>query len=122
MAAWFDRNRHLYPDDWPEIAKAVKDKAGWRCEACNNPHGPSPYVLTVHHLNHDPSDCDDDNLVALCQRDHLRCQGMRPRPETREEAIERLRARYEAEQSQLTFSGFTAPAAGPGRANVRRNR
>lgn len=29
-------------------------------------------VLTVAHLNHDPTDCRADNLEALCQRCHLR--------------------------------------------------
>lgn len=28
-------------------------------------------VLTVAHLNHDPSDCRPDNLAAMCQRHHL---------------------------------------------------
>lgn len=27
--------------------------------------------LTVAHLDQDPRNCDDDNLVALCQRCHL---------------------------------------------------
>lgn len=36
---------------------------GWR---------PVRVVLTVAHLNHDPSDCRDENLQALCQRCHLR--------------------------------------------------
>ena len=97
--AWFDRNKHRYPPDWKEIAKRVKDEAGWRCEACDNPHGPSPYILTVDHLNHDPEN-RAAVLMALCQRCHLRRQGMRPRPETREEAIRRLRERYEREQAQ----------------------
>lgn len=29
-------------------------------------------VLTVAHLNHDPRDCRDENLAALCQRCHNR--------------------------------------------------
>lgn len=29
-------------------------------------------VLTVAHLNHEPEDCRDENLRALCQRCHLR--------------------------------------------------
>lgn len=35
--------------------------------------GPKPIVivLTIAHLNHDPTDCSDDNLRALCQRHHL---------------------------------------------------
>jgi hypothetical protein len=28
-------------------------------------------VLTVAHLDHDPTNCDESNLVALCQRCHL---------------------------------------------------
>lgn len=28
-------------------------------------------VLTVAHLNHEPSDCSDENLKALCQKCHL---------------------------------------------------
>jgi hypothetical protein len=32
---------------------------------------PVRVVLTVSHTNHDPSDCRDDNLRALCQRCHL---------------------------------------------------
>jgi hypothetical protein len=28
-------------------------------------------VLTTAHLNHDPSDCRDENLAAWCQRCHL---------------------------------------------------
>jgi hypothetical protein len=28
-------------------------------------------VLTVAHLDHMPEHCDDDNLMAMCQRCHL---------------------------------------------------
>lgn len=103
MAAWFDKNKHRYPPDWKERATAVKEAAGWKCEACENPHGPPPYVLTVDHIHHDPEN-EDAVLVALCQRCHLRRQGMRPRPMTKEEAIRRLRLRYEAEQAQGTLA------------------
>jgi excisionase family DNA binding protein len=64
-----------YPPDWDEIARRVKDAAGWRCEHCKAPHNPeSGHVLTVHHLDGDPANCDPKNLVALCQRCHLRWQ------------------------------------------------
>lgn len=33
---------------------------------------PVQVVLTTAHLNHDPSDCRDENLLALCQLHHLR--------------------------------------------------
>jgi len=64
-----------YPGEWEEIAKAVKDAAGWRCEHCGHEHDvESGYVLTVHHLDMDPANCGSRNLVALCQRCHLRWQ------------------------------------------------
>ena len=65
-----------YPDDWPAIAKATKDEAGWRCARCNhNHHAPSGHVLTVHHLDGDKSNCRWWNLAPLCQRCHLSIQG-----------------------------------------------
>lgn len=35
--------------------------------------GPKPIVivLTVAHLNHDPTDCSPENLALMCQRHHL---------------------------------------------------
>ena len=98
---WFSRNRHRYPADWDDIAQAVKSAAGWCCEACGNPHGPPPYVLTVDHVvDHDPANVTPENLAALCQRCHLRRQGMKPAPQTKADALRRLRRRYEGEQTQ----------------------
>jgi 5-methylcytosine-specific restriction endonuclease McrA len=45
-------------------------------------------VLTSAHLNHDPSDCRDENLKALCQRCHLRYDAA----SKRERRVERERA------------------------------
>jgi len=84
----------LYPKDWHEITSMIKARAGWRCECegecglhrttpgprrCIERHGhPATWargwvVLTVHHLNHDPTDNRPENLKAMCQRCHLRC-------------------------------------------------
>ena len=80
-----------YPADWPEIAKGIKDAAGWRCERCGHPHETptnrqpcddrcmhppdgKQRVLTVHHLDMNPANCADWNLVALCQCCHLSIQ------------------------------------------------
>ncbi|MEB3884081.1 hypothetical protein [Lyngbya sp. CCY1209] len=30
-------NRKLYPRDWDDIARRVKDRVGWRCEECDRP-------------------------------------------------------------------------------------
>jgi 5-methylcytosine-specific restriction endonuclease McrA len=92
-------NRALYPADWPAISARIRERAGHRCERCGvknysrgyrdlngafvdvgedpvaiNPVGARliRIILTVAHLNHDPSDCRDENLEALCQQCHNR--------------------------------------------------
>ena len=86
-------NRGRYPADWPEISRAIKERAGWRCECagecgrpylhldvddrCRNRHGEPAYgtgsrvVLTTAHLDHTPENCDPANLRAMCQGCHL---------------------------------------------------
>ena len=64
-----------YPPDWEAIAERVKDEAGWCCEHCGHSHEVcTGYMLGVHHLDRDPSNCAPENLVALCQRCHLHIQ------------------------------------------------
>jgi hypothetical protein len=64
-----------YPPEWTEIAKSVKDEAGWRCVRCGHPHEPKAgYTLTVHHLTGDKGNCAWWNLAPLCQRCHLTIQ------------------------------------------------
>lgn len=76
MAASAIAPRGEYPADWPAIAAAVKDAAGWRCVRCDAAHAREGWrILTVHHLNGDKSDCRWWNLLALCQRCHLSIQG-----------------------------------------------
>jgi 5-methylcytosine-specific restriction endonuclease McrA len=100
LSGWYARNRHRYPFDWDRIAKRIKDAAEWRCEACEAEHGKPPHVLTVDHLDHRPENCEPENLIALCQRCHLRRQGMTPLPRSRDEAIRRLRMRAHADRAQ----------------------
>ena len=80
-----------YPSNWPEIAKAIKDKADWHCENCYHPHDtPNGYMLTVHHLDGNKANSRYENLVALCQRCHLRIQ-----------------ARYHPRQQVMSFARST---------------
>lgn len=90
-------NRARYPADWPAIAYAVKERAGWRCEGspaypdCRAAHGePHPVtgskvVLTAAHLDQQPENVEDDNLRSWCQRCHntydapFRAEGLRQR-------------------------------------------
>lgn len=65
-----------YPQNWKEIARQVKDAAGWKCIRCGHDHDPaSGHTLTVHHFNGDKGNCAWWNLLPLCQRCHLSIQG-----------------------------------------------
>jgi hypothetical protein len=82
-------DRERYPADWPAISARIRhERAGDRCECtgqCGKPHAArceavngqaSPYtgslvVLTTMHLDHNPENCDEANLLAGCQRCHL---------------------------------------------------
>lgn len=70
--------KKLYPANWKQLSSIVKIKAGNKCEVCDAPNGqPHPVtgskvVLTVHHLDFDPTHNEEHNLIALCQRCHIR--------------------------------------------------
>lgn len=91
-------NHNLYPPNWNAISEQIRFvRAGNACEWCNAPNRTAigrqktnkatwvvwsdalndewykvEVVLTVAHLDHTPMNCDDENLVALCQLCHLR--------------------------------------------------
>lgn len=72
-----DRSR--YPANWKQIALAVKEAAGWKCQACGKPcRKPGEKLdthrrtLTVHHIDHRPENSDAENLIALCAPCHLK--------------------------------------------------
>ena len=83
-------NRDRYPADWKEISIRIRSKrAKNRCECrghcglhkgrrcVEENHQPAKFakgtiVLTVAHLDHTPENCEEDNLLAMCQRCHLR--------------------------------------------------
>jgi 5-methylcytosine-specific restriction endonuclease McrA len=70
-------NKKLYPANWKAISKRIREQAGNRCAFCgavnHEPHPTtgSKVILTVAHLDHNPANCADDNLRALCQKCHL---------------------------------------------------
>jgi len=86
-----------YHENWKWISRQTIADAGDRCELCYAPNraiirrdktdvhpwrvverqkddyeGDVKVVLTVHHINHDKSDNSKQNLIALCQKCHLR--------------------------------------------------
>lgn len=95
-------NKSRYPKNWKEIRLSILERADNKCEFCGAPNhqwrmktdeGKEFYeddpmqletwvcvdgmkatkiVLTIAHLDHQPENCDPENLRALCQRCHLR--------------------------------------------------
>lgn len=71
--------RERYPANWEQIARDVKDAAGWKCQKCGKqcrrpgePFDTHKQTLTVAHLNHTPEDVRPENLMAMCAPCHLR--------------------------------------------------
>lgn len=68
--------RGEYSADWPEIGDRVRAEAGGKCIRCGHVHdSPAGYALTVHHFDGNKSNNAWWNLMALCQRCHLKVQG-----------------------------------------------
>lgn len=66
-----------YPPDWTIISNRCKARADYTCQSCLQDQYEHPeLVLTSHHIDFDPWNNDDDNLVCLCHRCHLRLHGI----------------------------------------------
>ena len=67
-----------YSKDWGKIRQRILERAGNKCELCGaenyKPHWKtkSKVILTIHHIDRDITNNGDKNLLALCQRCHLR--------------------------------------------------
>ncbi len=77
------KNASLYAENWKWIRARILQRANDCCEGSPkfpdcwvenykpHPVTGSKVVLTIAHLNHDPSDCREENLRAMCQRCHF---------------------------------------------------
>ncbi len=75
-------DKSKYPEAWDHVAKEILKKAGWKCLRCRRPQNcESGHCLTIHHWDGDPENCDEDNLVALCERCSLQIQACRDDPD-----------------------------------------
>lgn len=69
--------RALYPPGWREISRRIIADRGHRCEECGQLghydyiYGGGRNVLTVHHMDGNPSNNDPSNLRVRCQKCHL---------------------------------------------------
>jgi 5-methylcytosine-specific restriction endonuclease McrA len=62
-----------YGRDWKAFSRALIERRGSRCERCGEP-ATKKYCLTVHHLDYDPRNRDESNLLVLCSKCHLQVQ------------------------------------------------
>jgi len=92
-------NYKEYPENWKWLSKQIIADAGNKCEMCYAPNGCvvirsagkceypwyiykdgpllsdeklTKIVLTVHHIDGDKMNNSKQNLICLCQKDHLR--------------------------------------------------
>ncbi len=78
-----------YPLEWHsgKIQHDLHNRIGWKCEHCGAQFQPGdtrhpslinrdgkPLILTVHHLDGNPANCEYANLLAACQACHLHIQ------------------------------------------------
>src|SRR5262245_4994866 len=105
--------RAKYQTDCTAISKRIRfDRAKGRCEwpECGaenykpHPVTGSKVVLTVAHLNHEPSDCREENLMALCQLHHNRLD-MPLRVKHRAETQAKRKAEAMAAMNQMLLFG-----------------
>jgi len=61
---------HHYKGKWKQISKWLIARVG-RCVNCGKTPGRG-VVLTVHHIDFNPTNNDSSNLVVLCARCHLK--------------------------------------------------
>lgn len=69
-------NQHFQPAEFTKIRALVLKRAHNHCEYCGVSNGLCvtdgrrwyPVVLSIAHLDHDPTNNDPSNLRALCQR------------------------------------------------------
>jgi hypothetical protein len=84
-----------YPPEWytGTIQARIRARANYTCEICGMPFDPltntavdtrtgdgQPIFGHVHHLDHCPPNCDDANLIYLCQICHIRLHGLGWKP------------------------------------------
>jgi len=61
-----------YPAEFDEILKErIREREGRRCFICGKSEEMNSRKLAVHHIDYDRNNCDEGNLVALCDTCHM---------------------------------------------------
>jgi hypothetical protein len=88
-------NRELYPENWEEIALAIKNENNWTCAQCRKicrkpgerlalfckrinewrevANNPQSFTLTrADYPDRDSANCTENDLITLCAQYHLK--------------------------------------------------
>ena len=60
---------HRYHPEWAAISKIIKEKFNWKCARCF-----SHNALQTHHIDGNPHNNHQENLIPLCSRCHLQIE------------------------------------------------
>ena len=60
---------HRYHPEWETISKLIREKFGWKCARCS-----SSQALQTHHIDGNPNNNHQENLIPLCSRCHLQIE------------------------------------------------
>lgn len=67
----------VYPREWPIISHTIKTERGWECEICHITQGTDMRNnITTHHKDHNTFNNAPSNLLVVCQKCHLRLEGV----------------------------------------------
>lgn len=64
----------LYPRNWKDISERIRYQRNYTCEGCSQVGSRVHNPLTVHHIDYNPQNNADSNLLLLCAKCHLRLQ------------------------------------------------
>ena len=65
-----DYKEYIKSPEWKVKAKAYKEKAGWRCQMCNEPGNGK--TLNAHHRTYSTLGNEDNDVIVLCRKCHAK--------------------------------------------------
>ena len=65
-----------YPDDWTEELKdKIRNRDNRQCQMCFRYESELKRKLSVHHIDGDRRNCNEDNLISFCINCHMKITG-----------------------------------------------